>query len=310
MTKSTIFFDGGGSGIRAQARSTSTLFRDFPGFSHGEASLVDYLSDVVNAFAKEVATPISRAVLAVATLPAKDEQYNAIAKNVLGTSSIDELWICSDRVSSCIGAIDGDGVVIAAGTGITALAVGKNRSMIHSLSGDGFLIGDEASGYWIGKMGLNAALRAWDGRGGDQELLTMACEYFQTHPYQLAHIVHQHERPVATIATFAYKVSEFAMQGNKTAIAILDSAAEEVALIATTAKDKCEGDEKFQIALVGGVLKPDSFVYATVEKKLTAIGLSIHKNGKSPLEGAGLLAELSEPGVFAPLIRTFSRNRK
>ena len=139
-----IFFDGGGSGIRAKSQITNSesIAKNFPGFTPGELPLVDYLANLIIDFAKSIDSDIDRAVLAVATLPADDQQYGDIAKLVLAKTNIKELWICSDSVSACAAAVEADGVVIAAGTGITALAVGKNRTMAHSLAGDGFLIGD------------------------------------------------------------------------------------------------------------------------------------------------------------------------
>ena len=309
MLKKVIFFDGGGSGIRAKSQSENgkSITKNFAGFTPGELPLVDYLANLIIGFAGEVGGTIDRAVLAVATLPADDKQYGDIAKTVLAKSQITEIWICSDSVSSCAAAIEKDGVVIAAGTGITALAVGRNRSMIHSLAGDGFLIGDEASAYWIGKMALNSALRARDGRGGNQELLDVACKTFGSEPYQLPHSVHQLDRPVHAIAEFAKVVNELAASGNSAALEILNSAADEIVLIATTAKRKCGGDSSFQVALIGGVLAAENLVTKLVGKKLKAHGLSIHASGKSSLDGAGALANIREPGVFAPLIRTFTK---
>ena len=309
MLKSVIFFDGGGSGIRAKSQSADgkSITKNFPGFTPGELPLVDYLANLIIDFAAEVGGPITKAVLAVATLPADDKQYGDIAKTVLAKSQLKELWICSDSVSACAAAIEKDGVVIAAGTGITALAVGKNRSMAHSLAGDGFLLGDEASAYWIGKMALNSALRARDGRGGNQELLDVACKYFGANPYQLAHIVHQLERPVHGVAEFAKVVNDLATSGNSAALEILESAADEIVLIATTAKRECDGGPEFQVALIGGVLAPENLVTKLVGEKLKAQGLSIHISGKSSLDGAGALADMDDPGIFNSLIRTFTK---
>lgn len=309
MSQNIIFFDGGGSGIRAKSQTNggNSITKNFPGFTPGELPLVNYLANLIIDFAGEVGGPIDRAVLAVATLPADDKAYGDIAKAVLEKSKVEEIWICSDSVSSCAAAIEKDGVVIASGTGITALAVGKNRSMVHSLAGDGFLIGDEASAFWIGKMALNSALRDRDGRGGSQELLDIACKYFGTEPYQLAHTVHQLERPVHAIAEFAKVVDDLAQSGNSDAYAILHSAADEIVLIATTAKRECEGDLDFQVALIGGVLAPENLITKLVTEKLKAQSLNIHVSGKSSLDGAGALATLAEPGIFAPLIRTFKK---
>jgi len=84
MSKKVIYFDGGGSGIRAGANidGTKSEAKNFAGFSHGEVDLVDYLADVVSKYANEIGGDISRAVLATATLPADAARYDAIASLV------------------------------------------------------------------------------------------------------------------------------------------------------------------------------------------------------------------------------------
>ena len=305
-----IYFDGGGGGIRAQANinGVTSEIRKFPGFSHGEASLVDYLSEVVSTFANETGSEIDRAVLAVATLPANADRFQAIADNIFSTSKVKELWICSDAVAYCAAEITTDGVVIAGGTGITSLAVGKNRTMLHTLSGDGYLISDKTSAYWIGRMGLSFATRASDGRdqsAGAKELLDVACKEFKTKPYFLPHVVHQQERAVHAIAQFAKKVSELAEKGNERALEIINDAADEVVLIATTAKRECGGDENFQVALIGGVFAPENLVYRLSEEKLNKLGMKITSSGNTPLDGSGVIAKFETPGIFAPLIMCF-----
>ena len=40
-------------------------------------------------------------------------------------------------------------------------------------------------------------------------------------------------------------------------------------------------------------------------KELKAAGLRVSSSGKTPLDGAGVLAQSTEPGVFAPLVKVF-----
>jgi len=314
MSDTVIYFDGGGGGIRAAASEDGLekINKDFPGITPGEGSLTDYLANIVTTFANQFNGDISRAVLAVATLPADSKSYQAIANDVFKKSKVKEIWICSDSVSSCAAAIESDGVVITAGTGITALAVGKSGSMLHTLSGDGHLIGDVASAYWIGRMGLNFAVRSSDGRdesAGAAQLLSEACRHFNADPYHLPHIVHQSNRAVHAIAQFAQLVNELAVSGNAKALEIIDMAGDEIYLIASTAKRICNGDMNFQVALLGGVLAEGTMVYKNAVEKIQAAGMKIHKTNKSPLDGAKLLAERKEPGIFATLIRIYKAEK-
>lgn len=310
MSETVIYFDGGGGGIRAAASidGVKKAHKDFTGITPGEASLIDYLANVVINFANTFEGEISRAVLAVATLPADTQSYQGIANLVFKNSKVKELWICSDSVSSCAATIETDGVVITAGTGITALAVGKSGTLLHSLSGDGHLIGDVASAYWIGRMGLNFAVRSSDGRDqtpGSAQLLDVACQHFKADPYHLPHIVHQTNRAVNAIAQFAKLVNDLATTGNTKAIEIIDMAGDEITLIAETAKRVCEGGKDFQVALLGGVLAEGTMVYKNSVSKMQSRGLQVHKSNKTPLDGANILATSKDAGVYAPLIKIY-----
>jgi hypothetical protein len=87
MSETVIYFDGGGGGIRAAASidGVKKAHKDFTGITPGEASLIDYLANVVINFANTFEGEISRAVLAVATLPADTQSYQGIANLVFKT---------------------------------------------------------------------------------------------------------------------------------------------------------------------------------------------------------------------------------
>ncbi|WP_416968844.1 BadF/BadG/BcrA/BcrD ATPase family protein [Streptomyces sp. 4F14] len=57
-----------------------------------------------------------------------------------------------------------DGLALIAGTGSVAARV-RDRVLVATSGGDGWLLGDDGSGFWIGRRAVRAALRAADGRG-------------------------------------------------------------------------------------------------------------------------------------------------
>lgn len=297
-----IAVDGGGSGIRI-ASNLSNQIENVAGFSHGEKDLAEYLSTAIVNYTKRFPNPVKKVVLATATLPANDQQYRAIAVKIRERTRVSEIWICSDSVSAAAAAIENDGVAIAAGTGITAMALGKNRTVAFALSGDGYLIGDEGSAYWIGRMALNQGLRSRDGRGGDSELLTAACKFFNSDAYHLAHVVHEANRPVHEIAKFAEIVSELALGSNSSAKKILESAADEIVLIAKSAKTMCAGDANFEVALLGGVLNPQSYVHKLVTEKLSKLDVKILNNSPASITGAMKLANMATAEPFQEFIK-------
>lgn len=297
-----IAVDGGGSGIRI-ASNQSNQIENVAGFSHGEKDLAEYLSTAIVNYTKRFPGPVKKVVLATATLPANDQQYRAIAVKIRERTRVSEIWICSDSVSAAAAAIENDGVAIAAGTGITAMALGKNRTVAFALSGDGYLIGDEGSAYWIGRMALNQGLRSRDGRGGDAQLLTAACKFFNSDAYHLAHVVHEANRPVHEIAKFAEVVSELAGGTNPAAIKILETAADEIVLIASSAKSMCHGDANFEVALLGGVLKPGSLMNKLVTERLHKLNVKILSDSPSSITGAMKLANMATPGPFQEFVK-------
>ncbi|MEU1511062.1 BadF/BadG/BcrA/BcrD ATPase family protein [Streptomyces sp. NPDC005811] len=63
-----------------------------------------------------------------------------------------------------------DGLVLVAGTGAVAARI-TARVPAATSGGDGWLLGDDGSGFWIGRAAVRAALRAADGRGAPTALV-------------------------------------------------------------------------------------------------------------------------------------------
>ncbi|MEU5039418.1 N-acetylglucosamine kinase [Streptomyces griseorubiginosus] len=78
----------------------------------------------------------------------------------------DRIGVCSD-IEAAFAAAPGtpsDGLALVAGTGAVAMRI-TARHATTTVDGDGWLLGDEGSGFWIGRSAVRAALRMADGRG-------------------------------------------------------------------------------------------------------------------------------------------------
>ncbi|WP_258872944.1 N-acetylglucosamine kinase [Streptomyces sp. M7] len=62
-----------------------------------------------------------------------------------------------------------DGIALIAGTGAVAVRV-TGRVCAATAGGDGWLLGDDGAGFWLGREAVRAALRMADGRGGSTAL--------------------------------------------------------------------------------------------------------------------------------------------
>ncbi|MEU3415255.1 BadF/BadG/BcrA/BcrD ATPase family protein [Streptomyces sp. NPDC006658] len=158
--------------------------------------------------------------------------------------------LAADAVTAYAGALGPrPGAVLAAGTGLIAL--GTDLTRWRRADGWGHLLGDCGGGAWIGRAGLEAALRAHDGRdGGSAPLLARAEERFG--PVRgLPGLLYPRADRAAVLASFAPQVA---------ACAALDPVAAEVLRAAArhmtdSAAAVCPPDGAPEVAFTGGLFK-------------------------------------------------------
>ena len=292
--------DGGGGGQRFRGRLTdgTIVEREYGSFTLGEGSLTDNYVERFQLFISEGFTNVQRVLMAVAALPGSPAERDELTSAILNLTGASELWLTSDITAAHFATIKGDGVVTTVGTGVGAIAVGKNRTVLHELSGDGYLIGDEGSAFWIGKMGLNRALRCKDGRGGSAALLDAALKFFETTADSLADFVTALDRPVHRVAQFAPTVTAIAEAGDASALEIIDEAVEEFVRIVQTARRFLDAGDGFQIVFSGGAIPSDGIVFKTLSARLTALGLPCERSAVRNIDGAFDLACEDVPGIY------------
>jgi len=154
------------------------------------------------------------------------------------------------------GAGDDPGIVIIAGTG--SIAYGRNAAGEAARAGGwGHMIGDEGSGYWIGREAIAAVMRAGDGRGPATQLSAEILAHFNvSDESRLPPIVYDREQPRMAVAAVGSIVQRAAEQGDAVAARILERAADELVLAARSVASRLEmrGDA-FAFYLAGGVFQ-------------------------------------------------------
>ena len=127
------------------------------------------------------------------------------------------------------GTPDGVGVAVISGTG--SLAFGRNAAGQTARAGGwGYLIGDEGSGYAIARQALQAAARAWDGRGPQTALSErLLAELGLAQPSELVHAVYGRQQDRHWLAGLARVAVEAADAGDPIACRIIDEAAADLA---------------------------------------------------------------------------------
>src|SRR5215510_6566479 len=170
------------------------------------------------------------------------------------------------------GAGDAPGIVIIAGTG--AIAYGRNDSGEAARAGGwGHMIGDEGSGYWIGREALAAVMRARDGRGPATQLTDAMLAHFQVDDVsRLPRIVYDREVPRMSVAAVGPIVQQAVDEGDAVATRILERAAEELVLAARSVASRLEmrGDA-FTFYLAGGAFKVVPWLAVDLPRRLIEV---------------------------------------
>ena len=144
------------------------------------------------------------------------------------------------------------GIALIAGTGSIAIGRGPTGTIART-GGWGHVLGDEGSGYDLGRQALQAALQAADGRGGQTRLLALIVEHWQLAriedvlPYMYQHF------DKAEIARLSDLVFAADQAGDAVARGILSRSASQLARHVLVLHDALGFAPSVPLALGGGL---------------------------------------------------------
>jgi N-acetylglucosamine kinase-like BadF-type ATPase len=197
------------------------------------------------------------------------------------------------------------GIVVMAGTGSIAYGVNARRSAARA-GGWGHVMGDEGSGYWIGRHAILAVVRALDGRGPRTRLAEVVLTHFGAAEADgLVHAVYGSHDPGTSIAALARVVQQAFEQGDAVAAQILERAADELTLAAASVASRLDmRGEEFPFILAGGVFRAVPRLAEDLGIRLVEVAprSRIRLLGEEPALGAVRLA-IDEAGGGASIPR-------
>ena len=281
---SYIAIDAGGTRIRGYESVTATEFTG-SGVTHTNSLALD-LAQNISAVIPDGITEVNTLVLSLAAIPQKAEEQQLMAAALLQRVRFEKLIIASDTKAAALSGRSRADLTIAVGTGITALVNTPEQNF--ELTGHGYLIGDEASGFWMGRSGLNAALRSDESRGPDTSLLKAAIDFYQVPAKELADHIHQLSSPVAQVAAFAPSVVKAAQSGDAEALFIISQAANEIAVLIEVAIERANIKT---VALVGGAIPHGELLHNQVLVASQGLNVAFISDSAEPLQGARKIAE-------------------
>jgi len=206
---------------------------------------------------------------------------------------MDKLLVVSDAAIALEGAFEGaNGIVMIVGTGTIAIGkIGENEFV--RCGGWGIELSDEGSGAWIGREGLRALVRHFDGRGKETKLAEVMLRLYPA-------IKPEHPRTLVTAfneRAFDYQavtplVMECAAEGDAVCQEIIERSCRHLLEMVDTLYNRYyAGQKKVPIACVGGIMEADTMLAQMVKSGLaTQSNLKVVEPKALPLEGAVRIA--------------------
>ncbi|MFB7830234.1 N-acetylglucosamine kinase [Streptomyces sp. NPDC056056] len=299
--------DSGGSGLRialAEAASGAVLdtrasrepVRTGPGGISARHFLDQVLPAVRALTEPHGGRPVVAAAVGAAGMATLGDELRAELPGAFAEAwGVRRVALAADAVTAYAGALgQRPGAVVAGGTGMIAL--GTDLVSWRRADGWGHLLGDCGSGAWIGRAGLEAAMRAYDGRrGGSAALLARAEKLFGPAAGLPGALYPRTDRP-AVLASFAPEVGLCAAE-DPVAADILARAARHIAEAAEAA---CPAGPGARVALTGGLFRMGDPLLVPLR---AALGELVPQAGTvgpagDPLAGAVALAAALATGTL------------
>ena len=196
-------------------------------------------------------------------------------------------------VALVAGAGDGPGVAVVTGTG--SIVYGRNTMDKAARAGGwGHILGDEGSGFWIGRKALASVVRAADGRGPATLLTPRVLSHFGIRSISdLVQLLYYRDVALPAIAALGQVVQRANDDGDEVAGLILAGAADELMIAAASVVRRLEMTlASFPFVLAGGIFSGVPWLLGELERRLPGLSphASVRRLHAEPAVGAVHLA--------------------
>jgi len=275
--------DGGGSGSRAIIADLHGAIRSVQigpacNYQNSDPSeITDVLRQLLQRCVQDLGNTrlaVDFAAFGMAGLDSTQDAHvlREVVQAALRDSFIDvkQVAVENDAIVTLYGLIgNGPGVLVLSGTGSIAWGVSPPGERIRS-GGWGHRLGDEGSGYAIGKKALRAMLRGHDGRGPFTDLEPALLAVLDLHsPAEVVQWANSDACSVTEIARLAPTVLSLAAAGNAVARVIVEAAATDLVDLVTAVVTRLALDATFDAVLCGGILENHPILRDEVIKRIS-----------------------------------------
>ena len=249
FTQLTVGVDAGGTWIRMRALADGRLAARAAARGPGAADLEGFLHEI---WRRHRWPPSRIAALVVSSKGLWTPRECArMARQLSGLAR--RVRVIPDAQAAALGALDGrPGVLVLSGTG--SIVVGHDgRGRWERAGGFGPLLGDEGSGFWLGREWLRTTVKAAD--------------------FEAVRALAHAPKPVSAIAALAPMVIARARRGDRRALGIVTAGQAHLAANAADVARRLLLQTPVTMSWAGGVLS-DPWFRAGVMRAVTRKGLS------------------------------------
>ena len=205
-------------------------------------------------------------------------------------NNFENFSVQSDGRVALEGAFSGKpGSILIAGTGSFMLGKNSNDETFR-VGGYGRFIGDEGSGYMLGKKGFVAVAKEYDQRGPATKLTKLIAKEFEiSDSASLITSIYKDKFDIASIAPLVIKAAN---EGDEICRNILEVESEELIQHIAAMKNKIDEDP-FRLSLIGGMIATDNYFADLFKNKLkkSLPDVLLQEPDHQPAMGAVIMAK-------------------
>lgn len=287
-TKTVCYLADGNGALVGEGRGGGANLQ-----AHGELEVEKVLHAVVEAAYGE--RPIQPAAVCLGVAGVDRPEDDRVIRDIMRRLGFrTRTLVVNDALVALVAGVgDRPGVVLIAGTG--SIAYGVNQDGYAARAGGwGYVLGDEGSGYWIGRKALAAVVREADGRGPRTQLSARILEHFGlTEASGLVREVYDKGLRRQAVAALGPVVEGAREQGDVVAAEILRSASTELTRAAASVIERLEmRGHAFRVVLAGGIFRVIPWLCDDVTRRLAEVAprAAVAKLEVEPAMGAVHLA--------------------
>lgn len=227
--------------LLADAQGTVIASARGPGANlqaQGELEVEKVLHEVMESALAIRRASVAAICLGIAGVDRPDD--SAIMRGIMRRigQKVPTLIVNDALVALTAGAGDGAGIVVICGTG--SICYGRDDLGRAARSGGwGYVLGDEGSGYWLGRRALTAVVRHSDGRGPATSLTDRVLAHFRVGSVsdlvQEIHLRDPHRRRIASLGEAVQRAID---EGDVVARGIAEEGAEELVHAAASVAER------------------------------------------------------------------------